>query len=95
MMEAQQGVCDDVAASVWGTRGVTRAEVEDACRATLVNICMYVVSSIAVIEEREIERIFALHVELHSLYTSSQAVLYSLTLQPPSNDNQSSTSTLH
>ena len=69
MMEAQQGVCDDVAASVWGTRGVTRAKVEDAGRVTLVNICLYVVSSIAVSEEREIERIFPLQVELHSLYT--------------------------
>jgi ATP-binding cassette subfamily B (MDR/TAP) protein 1 len=28
-----KSVCDNVAASVWGTSGVTRAEVEDACRA--------------------------------------------------------------
>jgi hypothetical protein len=32
---------------------VTRAEVEDACRAALVKICMYVVSSITVMRKRE------------------------------------------
>ena len=56
-METRQSVCDSVAARVWGTRGVTRAEVEDACRAALVKICMYVVSSIPVIarEKEQIE----------------------------------------
>ncbi|KIJ92373.1 hypothetical protein K443DRAFT_13655 [Laccaria amethystina LaAM-08-1] len=32
-----KSVCDNVAASVWGTRGVPRAEVEDACRAALMH----------------------------------------------------------
>lgn len=58
-METRQSVCDSVAARVWETRGVTRAEVdvEDACRAALVKICMYIVSSIPVIarEKEQIE----------------------------------------
>jgi ATP-binding cassette subfamily B (MDR/TAP) protein 1 len=32
-----KSVCDNVAASVWGTRGVSRTEVEDACRAALMH----------------------------------------------------------